>query len=70
MKIFLTTLLMAGLATAGHTETLSGLCIRHHGNVGLYDRMAAERNVPAHFANAHANFGLEPLAIPVYQGNQ
>ncbi len=27
MKIFLTTLLMAGLATAGHTETLSGLCM-------------------------------------------
>lgn len=27
MKILLTTLLMAGLATAGHTETLSGLCM-------------------------------------------
>jgi len=27
MKILLTTVLMAGLATAGHTETLSGLCM-------------------------------------------
>jgi hypothetical protein len=27
MKVLLTTLLMAGLATAGHTETLSGLCM-------------------------------------------